>query len=384
MLRLKTFSVVIHLVCWLLFMAFPLLFLNGPNGNVPMGTILSLPYYWLFCFTYIFLFYLNTTILFPRLFLKKLYISYALVCLCLLTAIYVLRPYDMLLRNIPFTTGSQFAGKQFGPPPGDGIGAPPPDMRRDNGNQPGFMPPPQNFRNRPPFERPRHFDSSSLFLFLMIMALGTAVKTVGQWQTTEKRAISAEAEKASAELSFLKAQINPHFLFNTLNNIYTLAVTNSQHTADSIMKLSNIMRYVTDDVSGNFVQLQNEVDCIENYIDLQRLRLGAKTVVNFAVQGNLDGKKIAPLLIMTFVENVFKYGVSKQHQSNIDINLLVAGNTITFMCSNPIFERNQKLERTGIGLMNTRKRLLHLYPGRHILNIKDDDNQFTVVLTLNC
>ncbi|RZM01083.1 MAG: histidine kinase, partial [Pedobacter sp.] len=194
---------------------------------------------------------------------------------------------------------------------------------------------------------------------------------------------SAEAEKANAELSFLKAQINPHFLFNTLNNIYTLAITSSEHTADSIMKLSNIMRYVTDEVEEDFVELQNEVGCISNYIDLQRLRLGSKTSVSFTVQGDLSGKKIAPLLLMTFVENVFKYGISKQHQSDIDINLLVKPDTITFLCVNPIFERNEKLERTGIGLNNTRQRLKHLYPGKHILNIKDENNQFMVVLTLH-
>lgn len=216
----------------------------------------------------------------------------------------------------------------------------------------------------------------------MIMALSTAIKTVVQWQTTEQRAISAEAEKASAELSFLKAQINPHFLFNTLNNIYTLAITNNEHTADSIMKLSNIMRYVTDEVKEDFVDLQNEVSCIANYIDLQRLRLGAKTVVSFTVQGDLTNRKIAPILLMTFVENVFKYGISKQHQSNIDINLLVKPDAIVFFCVNPIFERKQNLERTGIGINNTRERLKYLYPGKHILNINEENDQFTVILTL--
>jgi two-component system LytT family sensor kinase len=205
---------------------------------------------------------------------------------------------------------------------------------------------------------------------------------VQQWQLTEQRAVSAEAEKASAELSFLKAQINPHFLFNTLNNIYTLAITNNANTAESIMKLSNIMRYVTDDVTANFVSLQSEVDCVVDYIDLQRLRLGSKTTVNFNITGTIAQQQIAPLLFMTFVENVFKYGVSKQYESAIDINLHVADDMITFMCVNPIFERKEHIERTGIGIVNTKQRLKHLYPGKHMLNITDDNDLFTVVLTL--
>lgn len=403
MLRLKTFSVLIHIACWLLFMTFPLLFLNGPSGDVSMGTIIASPYYWVFCATYIAIFYLNTNFLFPRFFLKKKYIDYAIISFCLLSAVYVLRPYDRLFRSINSKAFAQMADARFGPPPGNGPSGPPPNFRLDSTRQqpppppanmqpdssghqpqmaPGNMPPPQ-FRDRMPFRKRKHFDSSSLFLFLMIMALSTAIKTVREWQTTEQRVISAEAEKANAELSFLKAQINPHFLFNTLNNIYTLAITNNEHTADSIMKLSNIMRYVTDDVTEDFVELQNEVSCISNYIDLQRLRLGSKTVVSFTVQGDLDGKKIAPLLLMTFVENIFKYGISKQHQSDIDINLLVAPDNITFLCTNPIFERNEKLERTGIGINNTRQRLKLLYPGKHVLNIKEENNQFTVILTLH-
>jgi LytS/YehU family sensor histidine kinase len=144
------------------------------------------------------------------------------------------------------------------------------------------------------------------------------------------------------------------------------------------------MRYVTDDVTEDFVSLQSEVACIEDYIDLQRLRLGGKTKVYFNITGTIAQQKIAPLLLMTFVENVFKYGVSKQHESAIDISLRVADDTIIFMCVNPVFERKENIERTGIGIANTKKRLEQLYPGRHILNINNHNNQFRVVLTLHC
>ncbi|MCO5937243.1 histidine kinase [Mucilaginibacter sp. RB4R14] len=388
MLRLKTFSVIIHIACWLLFMAFPLLFINGRDGNTSMLTIIASPHYWAFCTTYIVLFYVNAYILFPKFFLKKKYIGYAIICLCLLSAIYFLKPYERLLRgadtNRYNAAMQQQGGPQFGLPPNINRQGPPSDSARRGNLQfaPGVNQPPQ-FGQPRWANRRRHFDSSSLFLFLMILALSTAIKTVQQWQVTEQRVISAEAEKASAELSFLKAQINPHFLFNTLNNIYTLAITNNENTAESIMKLSNIMRYVTDDVMLNYVTLQSEVDCIEDYIALQGLRIGGKTKVNFNIDGTIAQQKIAPLLLMTFVENVFKYGVSKQHESVIDINLLIAADTFTFMCTNQIFERKEHIERTGIGITNTKQRLQHIYPGKHTLNITDDNNQFTVVLTLH-
>jgi hypothetical protein len=368
---------------WLLFMAFPLLFLNG-RGTTSIFTVLVSPYYWVFCATYIVLFYLNGHLLFPKFFLQKKYITYAIICFCLYSCVYFLKPYEKLLRNNEGWR-NYIATQQQGGSPQNGDRQDPLWDSIEHGRQqlsPGNEPSQQfgQFMRG----RGRRFDSTSLFLFLMIMALSTAIKTVQQWQVTEQRAISAEAEKASAELSFLKAQINPHFLFNTLNNIYTLAITNNANTAESIMKLSNIMRYVTDDVTMDYVGLQSEVDCIENYIDLQRLRLGSKTKVNFNITGTIAQQKIAPLLFMTFVENVFKYGVSKQHESAIDINLRITVDTITFMCINPIFERKENIERTGIGIANTKKRLLYLYPGKHILNITDDNNQFTVVLTLNC
>src|SRR6202000_509115 len=176
----------------------------------------------------------------------------------------------------------------------------------------------------PNFKADRHslnVDMVGMFLFIMIMGLSIAVSTVEKWQLTEQKMVKAEAGKAQAELSFLKAQINPHFLFNTLNNIYALSVTEDKNTPASIMKLSNIMRYVTDEVTENVVSLQSEIDCINNYIDLQRLRLGKKTTLNFVITGTITDQKIAPLVLMTFIENVFKYGISKHEDARIDMSL---------------------------------------------------------------
>jgi len=378
----KTFSLIIHLAGWLLFMAFPLLFINGGPDNSDPLLILQKPAYWLFCLTYIILFYVNAYLFIPRLFLKKRYIDYTIVVAALLSCVYFLQPFDRLLHSIdrPVNMTMQHAGPPppsfRQPPPGNNKMPPPPPPN-------GQSMPPQDSNNRfgDPNQR-RHIDTTSLFIFLMIMALSTATKTVQQWQLTEQRAAQAEADRASAELSFLKAQINPHFLFNTLNNIYTLAITEDKNTADSIMKLSNIMRYVTDDVTADYVPLQSEIDCIGDYIELQRLRTSKNANIEFQVTGDPGRKKISPLIMMTFIENVFKHGISKNKSFFISIRITVHENRVNFFCQNQVFTTQTENNRHGIGIKNTKKRLAYLYPGRHVLNISNDGELYTVMLTL--
>ena len=392
MLKFKAYQVIIHIAGWLLFMALPLLFMNGGGQNRNILLLLQSPYYWLFCFTYIFLFYFNGYVLIPWLFLKKKYVLYSIIALVLLAGIFFLKPYDRLLRhtdrygnvstihNPPMR--ENLTGRFLHPPP------PPhgeefhPDTGQPPGSPPGNPPPGFISGQHSPAFRTRFFDSISIFVFLMIGAISTAIKIMQQWQMTEQRAIRAEADKASAELSFLKAQINPHFLFNTLNNIYTLAVMKDDNAPDSILKLSNIMRYVTDDAMADFVTLQSEIDCIHDYIELQRLRLGEKTNVSLDISGDIENKKIPPLILMTFIENVFKYGVSKHHPSAIIIRVAGDDTGISFFCQNSIFPDKDEKRRVGIGLKNTKQRLEHLYPKKHILDINTDNQLYTVKLML--
>src|SRR6185295_1741253 len=165
------------------------------------------------------------------------YLFYIVIVLVLFALVSYGRPFEQLLQNhVP----------RHAPPPSDmfmterGV--------YDEQGGPPHDPGPKSMR----------IDIVSIFLYIMTIALGMAIQVTRQWRTSLQQVARAEADKAQAELSFLKAQINPHFLFNTLNNIYTLAITKNEKTADSIMKLSNIMRYVTDDVSEHFVPLQLE------------------------------------------------------------------------------------------------------------------------------
>jgi two-component system LytT family sensor kinase len=367
MFPIKTSVIVAHLTAWVLFITLPVLFVSNRGGVNTFWSILFSPDTLLFFTTYLFIFYLHSWILLPLLYLKKRYGWYALSILILLIGIWLIRPFDRLVN------GEQPRAADHRPPPG-----PPPSRPRTgefrDGRQMDKKGPGQGFR----------VDIVSVFLLVTILAMSLAIQTRHQWRLTEQRAMQAEADKANAELSFLKAQINPHFLFNTLNNIYTLAATNSPQTAESIMKLSNIMRYVTDDLREEFVPLTDELSFINDYIDLQRLRLGSKVEIVFTVSGQPGERKIAPLILMTFIENIFKYGISKQESVRVDIRLRIDAQRIEFFCENPLYPLKKQAEArpSGIGIDNTKQRLEHLYPGRHRLAIGQDHGKYTVELEL--
>ncbi len=187
----------------------------------------------------------------------------------------------------------------------------------------------------------------------------------------QERNLQLQKENTESQLQLLKAQVHPHFLFNTLNNIYSMSVTGNPYTSESILKLSNIMRYVTDESHENLVPLQQEIDCITDYIDLQKLRLGRKVQLDFIVTGNLDDKKIAPLLLINFIENVFKYGTSNHAVSALKITISVTENELLFYAENPIHTTGRIVHRDGIGIQNTERRLQQIYPDNTYLKSEE-------------
>lgn len=351
----QRFNILVHLAGWFLFNAMVLSFVSlQPNDGGIAKHILN-PWFLFFCFILPALFYINLLVLMPLLMNKGKYVLYvAIFLLCLLLMLW-LKPFDHLMF------AQQMPSKQS---------LPPPDMYP--------YPPLQPAPNKKP-----QFDMMSLILFVLVWLLSLAVYVFQQWRISQQRALQAEADKANAELSFLKAQVNPHFLFNTLNNIYTLALMKSEHTADSVMKLSNIMRYVTDDATATMVSLETELACLHDYIDLQKLRLSKNTFVDIRVTGNTAGKTIAPMLLLPFVENAFKYGVSSHELSEIIIHFRADEKQLYFTCTNRNFETRNLVERTGIGQANTIKRLQHLYVNRHRLNLKTDNGLYIVELILD-
>ncbi|MGV3538267.1 MAG: sensor histidine kinase [Rufibacter sp.] len=366
------FTVLSHVVFWVLLLSLPLFFLAQEPGTYPVWSFFSYAEYWVFNMSFILLFYTHMYVLYPIFFSKGRYVLYGLSLVLLFLGFFFLRPFDRLMHHNPTRPRVEQEGMRYrlGPKRTDFPDHRPPRPPHDSGGPGG------------PGRREERFDMVSIFLFFLMVVLGIALQTMQRLREAEKRRLQAETDKANAELSFLKAQINPHFLFNTLNNIYSLAIADSEPTANAIMKLSNIMRYVTDDATADFVPLESEAGCIQDFIDLQLLRLSKQVQVTYKAEGHLWQKVIPPMVLMTFVENAFKYGVSNHEPATISIALAAEEQTVSFVCINTLFETPRNVVSTGIGLVNIRQRLAHLYRGKHSLEITQDNGFFTVHLTL--
>ena len=206
------------------------------------------------------------------------------------------------------------------------------------------------------------------------------------WFELEAKKSEIENEKLTAELRFLKAQINPHFLFNTLNNLYYLAMINSPNTTEVIEKLSQMMRYMLYDSNHPNVSMTKEIEYMKNYISLEKLRLDNQVPITFDIKGNTDTVKIVPLIFITFLENAFKHGVSNSMKNAfVNISIHIEGQKCTYCVENsklpPIHETTN--EKSGIGLQNVSRRLELSYPNNYELIVNEDDKDYKVVLKLN-
>lgn len=193
-------------------------------------------------------------------------------------------------------------------------------------------------------------------------------------------------EQKEAELFLLKNQLNPHFLFNTLNNLYGLSVKKSDSLPQLMLKLSELLRYSIYDTNQNFVPLIKELDYIKNYIDLEKLRIDNRTVIKLNIEGDCSFQKIAPLLLIIFVENCFKhYGFNKYGQGFIIINFRITGHILEVKIENSSdpLQFSETIYTKGIGLSNARKRLNMIYPQKHSLILKNEPDFFEVHLQVN-
>ncbi len=196
-----------------------------------------------------------------------------------------------------------------------------------------------------------------------------------------------KTEKLSAELAFLKSQVDPHFLFNTLNSLYAAALEEKAHcTADGIIKLSTLMRYNLHDSQADFILLEKEIDYIEKFIALQRLRTTDKTRIDFLAQirdESRRGEKIAPMLLIPFIENAFKYGLSPVLETSIRIRITLKEGVLNLTVENTIVEKPTAGPGSGVGLENVKNRLNILYPDRHQLLLEEKNSIFYARLQIN-
>jgi hypothetical protein len=340
----KKQNILIHILGSLIFLSLPILFspdFNEQNSIIDILT--SRPFQRPFAATCLLLtfFYANYYVFIPKLYIPKKYVLFSVVIL-------------VSFLIVLFVPELFIIGKKMGPP-------------QHAPHYPG--PPPKK-----PFGL---LVNHNLFQFIGVFAFSLLLKI-------RERLKQTEAEKTNAELSYLKAQINPHFLFNTLNSIYSLAILKSDKTADALVKLSDMMRYVLNDSNANFTALEKELNYIANYIELQRMRLTPNVKLNYSCEGNVFDKKIAPLVLIPFIENAFKHGVNSEEDSDIDVKINITNTELRLIVKNKcVTTNNNTLNKSGLGIENTKQRLNLLYPENHSLDISEIENYYIVDLTLN-
>ena len=223
---------------------------------------------------------------------------------------------------------------------------------------------------------------------LYVITFVTAIKITSDWLQENKRLAYLEKLQLETELLFLKTQVSPHFFFNTLNNIYSLSMEKSEKTPKIILKLSELMRYLLYETKRKKQTLANEIICLQDYLEIERIRHGDDLEINMDISGDIAGKKIAPILLLSFVENAFKHGANKNiGKVKIDIDFNIKEDFLFFTITNPTpanAKYKQKINKSGgIGLKNVKKRLALGYKkNQYDLKFINDKDLFTVKLKI--
>jgi LytS/YehU family sensor histidine kinase len=207
---------------------------------------------------------------------------------------------------------------------------------------------------------------------------------VEYWYKEQNRKQIAMKDKVEAELKLLKSQIHPHFLFNTLNNIYSLALQKSDQAPDAVLKLSELLDYLIYHGEHDKVSLQQEIHFIRNYLELENLRYGERLEVDFRIEGDTKSVELAPFLLIPLVENSFKHGISKsRNNQRLTIKLVITGKNLEFYIENTVPAKHAGEKSTGgMGLINLKKRMDHLYHDQYSFEIHDNGTRYGVLLKL--
>ena len=338
----KWMTVLIHVAAWSLLFALPSLLSpshnpnekvaqNSPNGNIVF--ILSR----ISDMLLVSFFYLNAAVLIPRIFYKRKYVVY------LLSVIGSFAAYVVIMRVlwINFTKANGDSSLQ------------------------------------------KHVLLST-FIFLFILACSIAYKTIRDKVINDQLAKEKETENLKTELSLLRSQVSPHFMFNVLNNMVALARKRSDQLEPSLIKLSSLMRYMLYETDEEKVSLEKEMEYLQSYIDLQQQRFGKKVLINVQLCPPDKHYDIEPMLLIPFVENAFKHGTGMIENPEICIEMTTEKNVLSFKTSNKYDPASTEIKdkASGIGLVNVQRRLELLHPHNHQLRITRDKGMFTVLLTI--
>jgi len=328
MAKINYKGILVHLVGWLIFTLLIGLLFYLQNGFFPRPIIFNISFG-------IILFYINYALLTPHFLLKRRILQYIILSLVLVAGITWL--YTMFKMYIIF-------------------------------------------RNNPVF--PTNY-VLEVFLYMVLFLTGTAIRFYVYWLENENRKEKKAIRKVTSELQNLKNQLNPHFLFNSLNSIYSLTLKNSDKSSEAVIMLSELMRYMLYETNHEYVLLKKEIDYIENYFTLQQMQIADTKNVKLNISGAITNQKISPLLLISFIENAFKYGTDLSGKTMIEVDLQIKDYELKFNCKNNIGNRAPIVNNhSGIGIQNTIERLKLSYADKHNLAIEEIDDTFMVSLNL--
>lgn len=342
-------QILTHISLWVVFLALPIIFesfwrepmptkiMNLPPESIrrTVGVILNIA---LIC-----LFYLNFSLLLPRFYLRgktRLYFLFVFLTFCAFQFV------GFLLKNFVFIRMAEMAENQA-------------------------------------FSRVS-IAISTLF-FVLIWGASSGFRLAEEWRRTENSRRETESRRHEAELALLKSQINPHFLLNSLNNLYALALTAPEKAPDALLKLSEMVSYILYECDKPKIALENDLQFVRSYISLQQMRLPANVALQLELPENPVDGYIEPMILIPFIENAFKHGLSTKQPCTIIISIKMDLNRLVLKVENDVFPKKMNESRTesGIGLTNTRQRLESGYTGRHSLDIKNDGQKHSVELSIS-
>lgn len=337
----NTVTLFAHVLVWLVLFSIPYILSYGQEQDI--NRIIA--HFWIPLFFYAVIFYLNYFVLIDRFLFPKKIVLFILINLAMIALFITLKEQ---LENTFFSNLIRKSTKN-----------------EDNG---------------PPFK---------LILYIQILSymapllFSIAIKTTKRWVKTEAERKEADNFKLQSELQHLHYQLQPHFFFNSLNNIYSMVDISPEQAKKSIHSLSKLMRYMLYETNMELVLLSKEIDFMKKYIDLMKLRVSDKTIVSYHFPSEDTGIKIAPLLFISLIENAFKHGVSASKASEINIELSVQDNTVLFTIENDNFPKKiDDKSGSGIGLNNLEKRLQILYPNKYSFTSDIKNNRFFVTLKI--
>lgn len=343
----------LHAIAWIIVIIIPLYLSNAFVG----GNQHRLYEFYLHTFSAGVIFYLGYLWLVPKFFLQERIITYAAILIGLILATHFITNFieETLLFDPIQDAKFQEA------------------MKNMTGKSEDF---------RPPMKAFGFFNHIISSLLLSGFAIGLGV--MEKLKQNEKKQKELEKEKLNSELAFLKSQISPHFFFNTLNNIYSLIGIDGPTAQESVLKLSKLMRYLLYESESGETKISSEIDFMNNYIDLMKLRLSSKVELQVDFPKEFSDFSIPPLLFVPFIENAFKHGISYRDRSFINISMKIENDQISFSTENSVGKSSQTgdMQHSGIGLENVRKRLNLLFPGKHELKIEHNDLIFCVELSI--